>query len=149
MDSAHGSQEFKGSGYEIFIVSISTLAIANLFIIWFTPNTDMDQVISIINIVLSIFLLVDFFYRFFSSTSKQKYFFRDFGWLDLLGSLPIFGMQLFRIFRTIRIIRLLREIGAPELSQDFRKERAASAMATVTFLVILVLQFGSYFIVGI
>ena len=61
MDSAHGSQELKGTSYELFIVSISTLAIVNLFIIWFTPNTDMDQVISIINIVLSIFLLADFF----------------------------------------------------------------------------------------
>ena len=58
-------------------------------------------------------------------------------------------MQLFRIFRIIRIIRLLREIGAPELSQDFRREKAVSAMAAVTFLVILVLQFGSYLIIGI
>lgn len=149
MGSAHGSQEFKGTGYELFIVSISTLAVVNLFIIWFTPNTNMDQVISIINIVLSIFLLIDFINRLFSSTSKKNYFFRDFGWLDLLGSFPIYGMQLFRIFRIIRIIRLFREIGAPELSQDFRRERAVSAMATVTFLVILVLQFGSYLIVGI
>lgn len=149
MDSAHGSEKFKGTGYEMFIVSISTLAIVNLLIIWFTPNTDMDQVISIINIVLSIFLFLDFFYRLFSSTSKKIYFFQDFGWLDFLGSFPIYGMQLFRIFRIIRIIRLLREIGVPELSQDFRREKAASAMATVTFLVILVLQFGSYLIVGI
>jgi voltage-gated potassium channel len=149
MDSTDGSQEFKSAGYELFIVSISILAIVNLFIIWFTPNTDMDQVIGIINIVLSIFLLVDFFYRLFSSTSKQRYFFRDFGWLDLLGSLPIYGMQLFRIFRIIRILRLLREIGASEVSKDFRREKAASSMATVAFLVILVLQFGSYFIVGI
>lgn len=133
MGSAHGSQEFKGTGYELFIVSISTLAVVNLFIIWFTPNTNMDQVISIINIVLSIFLLIDFIYRLFSSTSKKAYFFRDFGWLDLLGSFPIYGMQLFRIFRIIRIVRLLREIGAPELSKDFRRERAVSAMATVTF----------------
>lgn len=149
MDSAHGSQEFKGAGYELFIVSVSILAIANIFIIWFTRNTDMDLVITIINIVLSIFLLADFFYRLFSSTSKQRYFFRDFGWLDLLGSLPIYGMQLFRIFRIIRILRLLREIGASEVSKDFRREKAASSMATVAFLVILVLQFGSYFIVGI
>jgi len=149
MEPAHKSQEFKGAGYELFIVSISILAIANLFIIWFTPNKDMDQVISIINFVLSIFLLVDFFYRLFSATNKRRYFLQDFGWLDLLGSLPIYGMQLFRIFRIIRILRLLRMIGASEVSKDFRRRRAASAMATVTFLVILVLQFGSYFIVGI
>ena len=35
-----------------------------LLIVWFTPTTDMDQVISIINIVLSIFLLIDFVIAF-------------------------------------------------------------------------------------
>jgi len=83
MDSAHGSQEFKGTGYELFIVSISTLAIANLFIIWFTPNTDMDQVISIINIVLSIFLLVDFFIAFSpQQASKNTFSGISVGWIS-------------------------------------------------------------------
>jgi voltage-gated potassium channel len=149
MNSDQISQEFKGIGYELFIVCISILAIVNLIIIWFTPNIEMDKVITIINIVLGIFLLADFFNRLLSATSKTRYFIKEFGWLDLLGSLPIYGMQVFRIIRTIRIIRFLREIGAKEFSQDLRKEKAASALATVTFLVILVLQFGSYFIVGI
>lgn len=149
MDSEIRSQEFKGAGYELFIVCISILAIINLLIIWFTPNIEMDKVIIIINFVLGIFLLADFFYRLFSSASKTKYFVREFGWLDLLGSIPINGMQVFRIIRTIRIIRFLKQIGAREFSLDLRKGKAASAMATVTFLVILVLQFGSYFIVGI
>ena len=149
MNSEVRSQEFKGIGYELFIVCITILAIINLFIIWFTPNIEMDKVITIINIVLGIFLLADFFYRLFSTTSKIRYFVREFGWLDLLGSIPLTGMQFFRIIRTIRIIRFLREIGAREFSQDLAKEKAASAMATVTFLVILVLQFGSYFIVGV
>lgn len=148
MDSEGRSQEFKGVGYELFIVCITILAIINLIIIWFTPNIEMDKVISIINIVLGIFLLADFFYRLLSATSKTRYLLREFGWLDFLGSVPLFGMQFFRIIRTIRIIRFLKEIGAREFSQDLRKEKAASALATVTFLVILVLQFGSYFIVG-
>jgi hypothetical protein len=33
MDSTDRSQEFKGAGYELFIVTISTLAIANLLIV--------------------------------------------------------------------------------------------------------------------
>jgi voltage-gated potassium channel len=148
MNQTYEAQQFKGPGYEVFIVSISILAIANLILILFTPNTDMDQVVFIINIVISLFLLSDFFYRLLSSPSKKDYFIKDFGWLDLLGSLPIFGMQLFRLFRIIRVIRLLREMGSRTVSRKFRHERATSAMATVAFLVILVLEFGSYFVVG-
>jgi voltage-gated potassium channel len=148
MEHSNKPLEFKGPGYELFIVSISILAIFNLILFLFTPNTYRDQVIIIMSFILGLFLLIDFFYRLFTSPNKRQYFFREFGWLDLLGSLPIIGMQLFRLFRIIRVIRLLREIGSRRLSKDFLYERAASAMATVAFLVILVLQFGSYFIVG-
>ena len=83
MGSAHGSQEFKGTGYELFIVSISTLAVVNLFIIWFTPNTAMDQVISIINIVLSIFLFIDFFITFSPQQARKITFFGiSVGWIS-------------------------------------------------------------------
>ena len=149
MDQTYEAQQFKGPGYELFIVTISILAIVNLFIIWFTPDTVMEQVVLIINFIISVFLLLDFFYRLFSSPSKNDYFVKDFGWLDFLGSLPIFGVQLFRLFRIIRVIRILREMGSREVSREFRHERATSAMAIVAFLVIVVLQFGSYFIVGV
>ena len=149
MENSQKSEEFKGSGYELFILTISILAIFNLILFLLTPSTYRDQVIFIMNFILGLFLLIDFFYRLITSTSKRDYFFRKFGWLDLLGSVPIIGMQLFRIFRIIRVIRLIREMGSRRLSRDFRHERAASAMATVAFLVILVLQFGSYFIVGV
>jgi voltage-gated potassium channel len=149
MDQTYEAQQFKGPGYELFILTISVLAIANLLIIWFTPDSVMEEVVLIINFIISVFLLLDFFYRLFSSPSKKDYLIKDFGWLDFLGSIPIYGFQLFRLFRIIRVIRILREIGSREVSREFRRERAASAMAIVVFLVILVLQFGSYFIVGV
>lgn len=115
---------------------------------WFTPNTEMDQVVYLINIVISLVLMFDFGYRLISSPSKRYYFFKDYGWLDLLGSLPIIGMQVFRLFRVIRVIRLLRQMGSGNVSREFLHQRAQSTLATVAFLVVLVLQFGSYFVVG-
>ncbi len=109
----------------------------------------MDQVLVIINFSLSILLMGDFLYRLFTSPSKLGYFFKGFGWLDLLGSLPFTGPQLFRLFRAIRIIRLLVDYGASSIGKDIRRDRAASSLAMVSFLVILVLQFGSYVIIGI
>lgn len=149
MAPSKGNQELKGLSYEFFILAITILAIVNIFIIWFTPSQAMDQVLIIINFSLSILLMGDFLYRLFTSPSKLGYFFKGFGWLDLLGSLPFTGPQLFRLFRAIRIIRLLVDYGASSIGKDIRKERAARTLATISFLVILVLQFGSYLIIGI
>lgn len=148
MELSFESQQLKGIGYEVFIVLITFLSIANLLLILFTPNPEMDQVIFFINIVISFALMFDFGYRLISSPSKRYYFIEDFGWLDLLGSLPIIGIQVFRLFRVIRVVRLLREMGTGNVSREFLHQRAKSTMATVSFLVILVLQFGSYFVVG-
>lgn len=149
MAPSNGNQELKGLSYEFFILAITILAIVNIFIIWFTPSQAMDQVLIIINFSLSILLTGDFLYRLFTSPSKLGYFFKGFGWLDLLGSLPFTGPQLFRLFRAIRIIRLLADYGASSIGKDIRRDRAASSLAMVSFLVILVLQFGSYLIIGV
>jgi voltage-gated potassium channel len=149
MASSNRNQELKSLSYEFFILAITILAIVNIFIIWFTPSKAMNQVLVIVNFSLSILLMADFLYRLFTSPSKLGYFFKGFGWLDLLGSLPFTGPQLFRLFRAIRIIRLLVDYGASSIGKDIRRDRAASSLAMVSFLVILVLQFGSYLIIGI
>jgi voltage-gated potassium channel len=59
------------------------------------------------------------------------------------------GAQILRLFRVIRIVRLMVEYGKSALSDDLRRNRAGSALATASLLVVLVLQFGSYFIIGI
>ena len=149
MENEQRNQEYKGASYEGFILAITLLAIANLFIIWFNPNTEMDAVLKIMNFVLSIILLGDFFHRLLSSPSKCDYLISNYGWLDFLGSLPFMGAQILRLFRVIRIVRLMVEFGRSALSADLRRDRAGSALATAGLLVILVLQFGSYFIIGI
>jgi voltage-gated potassium channel len=149
MENEQINQEYKGANYEIFVLAITLLAVSNLFIIWFNPNAEMDAVLKIMNFVLSIILLGDFCYRLLSSRSKRNYFISNFGWLDLLGSLPFMGAQILRLFRVIRIVRLMVEYGKSALSADLRRNRAGSALATASLLVVLVLQFGSYFIIGI
>jgi voltage-gated potassium channel len=142
-------QELKDASYEFFIVAISILAVVNLIIILIVPIEEMDEVLRIVNIAISILFLVDFFYRLLSAPSKRGYLFKSWGWLDFLGSLPFMGAQILRLLRAIRIIRLMREYGRSALSEDVRKNRAGSALASASLLVILVLQFGSYLIIGI
>ena len=69
MTPSDGNQELKSLSYEFFILSITILAIFNIFIIWFTQSQVMDQVLVIINFCLSFLLMGDFLYRLFSSPS--------------------------------------------------------------------------------
>ncbi len=96
-----------------------------------------------INAVMTPIFLGDFLYRFFTAQSKSRYFWRNFGWADLLSSLPIPNARILRLFRLWRVFRLFRAFGARNLIDQFINRRAESALLTVVFLVLCVLQFGA------
>ena len=85
----------------------------------------------------------DFLYRLFTADKKSEYFFRRFGWADLLSSLPFQQLKIFRVFRIWRVIRLFLEFGVRNLVKEFITHRAENALLTVGFLVLCVLEFGS------
>ncbi len=92
--------------------------------------------------------LADFIYRLLTAPSKAGYFFREFGWADLLSSLPFTQTKILRLFRLWRIIRLVRNFGFRNLLHEFVENRAGNALLTVVFLVFCVLEFGSLAVLG-
>ncbi|MBK5108441.1 MAG: potassium channel family protein [Anaerolineales bacterium] len=140
--------EHKNFSYELFILAISILAIVNIFIIILTNDPEMGEVLVIVNFALSLILIFDFGYQFFTAKSKVNYFLRQFGWLDLLGSFPMYWMPIFRLLRIVRILRFFRQVGAFALMRDLRHKPASSILAAVSFLVIIVIQIGSFLMIG-
>lgn len=83
--------------------------------------TNLRQTVSLANKILDIFFVCDFLIRLIAFTPK-KYFFKQYGWVDFLACLPIFGtlasftthlpllrfFKLLRIGRFFKIIRVLR-----------------------------------------
>ncbi len=140
---AQKHSELKGIGYEIFIGALSMLSVFNLVLRWLVQDPALDQVLRLINILMFPLFLGDFFYRFFTAESRSGYFWRGFGWADLLSSLPSQQLKIFRLFRIWRIIRLFMRFGVRDLVHEFVANRAANALLTVGFLVLCVLEFGS------
>ena len=140
---AHERSELKNPGYEIFIAALSLLSILNLLLLIFVQDENLTYVILVINAVVSLVLFLDFLYRLLSAESRTTYFFRRFGWADLLASLPLAQLKVLRIFRLIRVYRLLREYGARNVGRSLLVDRAGSALYTLLFVAILVLEFGS------
>ncbi len=138
-------RELKNIGYEVFIGLLSILSILNLTLsALFRQEQSLQYVVLIMNALFMPIFLADFFYRLFTAESKSGYFFRNFGWADLLSSVPLAPQfKILRVFRLWRVIRLMRNFGLRNLTREFVADRAGNALLTVVFLVFCVLEFGS------
>ena len=135
--------ELKSASYEIFVGALSMLSILNLVIALFTSDEDIDYVLLVMNGLLSVLLFADFLYRLRTAPSRSDYFWRQFGWADLMASLPLQQVKVLRIFRLLRVVRLLRELGPGVISRTVVHDRASSALYSLLLIGLLMLEFGS------
>ncbi|KRD43750.1 hypothetical protein ASE38_05955 [Cellulomonas sp. Root930] len=136
--------ELKNIGYEIFIGALSLLSIVNLVLVAVARGDgDLQNVLLAMDAIFSVIFLIDFTYRFTTAPSRKDYFFRHFGWADLLASLPLAQLKFLRIFRLVRVFRLMRGVGGRSVLRTLVRDRAGSALFTLLLTGILVLQFGS------
>jgi ion transport protein len=131
--------------YELFIGALSIISIINIALALLLPDPAVRSVIIIVDTGLCFVFFADFLGRLRNAESKSKYFFRQLGWLDLLGSLPFPGLRIARVFRVTRVIRLVRTVGMKTLINKILHDRAGSALYTVLTLVVIVIQYGSMF----
>lgn len=143
IDAAEEKAGLKNPGYEIFIAALSVLSIVNLVLILIVQDESLDYVLAIMNIPITLIFLIDFVYRFKTAPSKSDYFWRNWGWADLLASLPFQQTKILRLFRLIKVYRLLQEYGARNIMKSLIKDKAGSALLSLLFIAILVLEFGS------
>src|SRR6195952_2605916 len=136
--------ELKNTGYEIFIGILSILSIVNLILVYAVVHDEsLQAVLAVMNGLFSIIFLGDFIYRFVTAPARWTYFFKHFGWADLLASLPFPQFKILRVFRLIRVYRLLEEIGPKKIWRTLVRDRAGSALMVLLLLGIFVLEFGS------
>ena len=139
------SKELRSTGYEIFILLLSLVSILNL--VWamnfgfITKDPVSLEVLVIIDSVLTVFFILDFILRFTSASSKSGYFFRNWGWADLLACIPFF--RIFRVFRVVRAIRLMRSFGVKNMINEVVNNRAGIALYITIFALIVLVEAAS------
>ena len=137
------------TGYEIFVAALSILSIVNLVLIYAVQDQALEIVLESMNLILSAILFCDFLYRLRKAKDKGRYFWREFGWADLGASLPLPQFKILRVFRLIKVWRLSRVYGAKRLLTALVKERAETALFLLLLIAILVLEFGSLWVLRI
>lgn len=143
LDPRNKNKELKSPGYEIFVGALSVLSILNLVLLYAVRDSGLNKILRIMDVIFSAIFLVDFTYRLLTAPSKSEYFFRRFGWADLLASLPFQQLKVLRLFRVKRVYRLLHDYGARNVLRTLSRDRAGSALYILLFMGILVLEFGS------
>ena len=137
------SRELKGVGYEVFILLLSVLSVFNLGFLFFSALVNpqggpAQEVVLTMDLVITPIFLFDFLYRLTTASSPRRYFFRGWGWADLLSCLPL--LRVFRVFRVVRVVRLLRAYGPKRFVAYLIEARASATFLLTIFLVILVLE---------
>ena len=138
-------RELKSTGYELFILLLSLLSIFNLLAEGILSFIFVDplsrQVMAIIDALLSSFFIFDFGYRLLTPSGRAKYFFRNWGWADLLACFPV--LRVFRMFRIVRAVHLLRRFGPRRMVDEVVNNRAGSALYITVFSLIILVELAS------
>src|SRR5512139_709253 len=138
-------KELKSTGYELFMLLLSLMSIADMVISNFSTYIARDEtvveVVTIVDFILTVFFLFDFSYRIFTTPSKSKYFFKNWGWADLLACVPL--LRIFRVFRIVRATRLMRTFGLKNMINEVVNNRAGSALYITVFSVIVLAEIAA------
>jgi voltage-gated potassium channel len=135
-------------GWEMFVFALAILSITNMILVFFARLDQVGQVITVVDITISIIFLADFTTRMRKATDSRLYFVRGLGWLDLISCVPF--LRFARIIRIVRVIRKLRaEGGMDKMLHDLGAARASSSLLLVVFIAILVWEFGSVAILSV
>lgn len=142
--------------YTIFILVLTivslTIMVIQVLLQTGTPTWGLANAYD--NFICGIFL-IDFAMHMMATPRKRDYFIGERGYLDLLGSIPNFGLGVFqyaallRLFRLSRLFRL-RRLMNPEnralLKKEILENRGSYALFITLMLVAVVLMFASIFV---
>src|SRR3954467_3511295 len=105
--------------------------------------------------MICVVFLIDFTMNLLGSKPKQAYFVSRRGWLDLLGSIPSFGVfqltalfRLARLSRLARITRIMRGQAGKDLVIDVLKNRSQYATFITILLAGMVLSIASILVLN-
>ena len=158
MSRESASPRKRSNAYPIFILVLTVLSLAIMVAMWLPLSNETHQLLLWYDTLICIIFLVDFYITLRAAPRKADYFIKEHGWLDLLGSIPSFGLlqygavlHLARLSRFVRITRLLRQEEKRQLVADLIRNRNHYAgvftilliLVVLTVTSVLVLQFES------
>jgi hypothetical protein len=128
--------------WEVFVLGVALLSIANLALALVVRTAEVQQVIAIMDIILIAIFAIDLLRRLRVADDNRAYLTKGWGWLDAVSIIPL--LRIARILRIVRVIRVVDRMGGPgPAARAFFSNRATSGLLLVFLIAIIVLEFGS------
>jgi voltage-gated potassium channel len=150
MSTETASPRTHSNSYNIFILVLTVLSLAVMVVMLLPLSESTLTLLRVYDNLICVIFLIDFFLALKAAPKKSDYLIRGGGLLDLLGSIPSFGvlrlgglLRLFRLSRLARITRLLRGENKKTLVKDVLDHRNQYAVFLTILLTILVLTVAS------
>lgn len=132
------------ANYELFVIALVVLSLVNwVIILLIRPAIEQAQVVWIMNVGLSVFLLADFAVRLWRQPRRWSFLGRRGGWLILLGSLPFPFAGVLRLVWVWLVARVLRRSDYRLMEKGVVKQRARSTLLSAILAAIIMLETGS------
>ena len=131
----------RNPNFATVIALIGALSVLNSVLAIIYDGTHTGDIAKIINYILAIFFVINFIYRFLTSSSPRQYFLHESGWLDALCIIPFY--QISWLFRGIRSSMIFWHMGWKKLKHNLRNEGAEAILYLGVFIIILIIEFGS------
>ena len=133
--------------YEGFVLALVVMSLVNWVLIFLMRTTPaQDQVVWVMIVGLSIFLLLDFVYRLWQHPQRWRFVGRRGGWMLLLGSLPLPFAGILRLIWAWLAMRRLRSSDFRQMTKIVVQRRAQSTLLTAVLAAIVMLEVGAVLI---
>ena len=144
MGKSYRSEQGKLTPLNLLVLVLSLYVLIALAVsTFFQLPAEVERLLNLIDNVICLFFLVEFFIRFYQA--KDKVGFLKWGWIDLLASIPSFDYL--RAGRTLRLIRLLRILrafrSARHLIHYVFRDKTKGTFTTVAIIAVLVVIFSA------
>ena len=104
-----------GNAYNIFILILTVFSLALMVVQLLPLDPETRSLVTVYDNAICFVFLADFAMNMLRTRPRSDYFIRERGWLDLIGSIPTFGVlpftALFRLARISRLTRITRILG--------------------------------------
>lgn len=130
--------------YLVFILFLSAYALLALALATLVPlSPETRQILAYADTAVCLLFFLDFLISLARAEHRGRYFLQ-WGWLDLLSSIPMVeSLRWGRAARILRIIRVLRGLRATRVLTGFLLERRAEGAFLAAFLITFLLVFTS------
>ena len=142
------------TSYNLFMLALTLFSLLVMAGLVIGPAFDSSNaVLWRVDFFLCVIFFVDFLLTLRRAPSKRTYFFKQGGWLDLLGSIPALRvrpwtalLRLARLNRLVRIVGYLQGKDREEMLEEAREQPAHTALYSIVLAAIVLITAASLLI---